>query len=82
VTRRRAETAVPTRGTGHHAQAVPIMLPTDWSPHQAAAVFEIVDELRERLWACYGLQIQQVLRAQRTTPITAVPHIDDADVPF
>jgi hypothetical protein len=73
---------VPTLGTTHHAQAVPIMLPTDWSPEQAAAVFEILDELREQLWARYGLQIQQVLREQRTAPITAAPHIDDADVPF
>jgi hypothetical protein len=80
--RRRAVPIASTQGTGHHTQAVPIMLPTDWSPEQAAAVFEILDELRERLWACYGLQIQQVLREQRTAPITAAPHIDDANVPF
>jgi hypothetical protein len=80
--RRHAVPNAPTQGTGHHAQAVPIMLPTDWSPHQAAAVFEILDELRERLWASYSLQIQQALREQRTAPITAAHQIDDADVPF
>jgi hypothetical protein len=58
------------------------MLPTDWSPEQAVAVFEILDELRERIWARYGLQIQQVLRDQRSTAITAAADIDDADVPF
>ena len=60
-----------------------ITLPCDWSPEQAVAVFEILDELRERVWARYGLQIQQVLRAQqRTTASTAADDFDDADVPF
>lgn len=44
-----------------------ITLPTGWSPEQALAVFEIVDELRELLWHHYGGQIQQALRAQRST---------------
>ena len=43
---------------------MPMTLPTDWSPEQAVAVFEILDELRERVWVHYGLQIQQVLRRQ------------------
>ena len=61
-----------------------IALPTDWSPEQAVAVFEILDELREHIWAHYGLQIQQVLREQRRTMIPAADgtDIDDADVPF
>jgi hypothetical protein len=63
--------------------AVSIQLPTDWSPEQAVAVFEILDELRERVWAHYGLQIQHVLRAQRCfTAPTPADDIDDADVPF
>ena len=61
-----------------------IALPTDWSPEQAVAVFEILDELREHIWAHYGLQIQQVLREQRSTMIPAADgiDIDDAEVPF
>ena len=31
------------------AAVVPIALPTDWSPEQAVAVFEILDQLRERV---------------------------------
>ncbi|MEI8267835.1 MAG: hypothetical protein WCI59_19070 [Betaproteobacteria bacterium] len=43
-----------------------------------------LDELREHVWARYGLQIQQVLRDERSTAITAAGDIaiDDADVPF
>ena len=68
----------------HPVAAGKIALPTDWSPEQAVAVFAILDELRERIWAHYGLQIQQVLREQRSTMIPAADgtDIDDADVPF
>ena len=53
--------------TQHRAAAKPITLPTHWSPEQAAAVFEMLDELREHVWARYGLQIQQVLRDAHST---------------
>ena len=80
MTRRRA---VPTAIARHPGAAVSITLPTDWSPEQAVAVFEILDELRERVWARYGLQIQHVLREQRcTTRPNAADNIDDADVPL
>ncbi|MBC7482731.1 MAG: hypothetical protein H7337_12710 [Rhizobacter sp.] len=61
-----------------------ITLPTHWSPEQAVAVFEILDDLREHVWARYGLQIQQVLRDERSTKVSAAGgiDIDDADVPF
>ena len=59
-----------------------ITLPTHWSPEQAVAVFEILDELREHVWARYGLQIQQVLRDQRSTAAPTAHDIDKADVPF
>ena len=70
--------------TGHRLAAGQVTLPTHWSPEQAVAVFEILDELRDRIWERYGLQIQQVLRDQRSTAIPAADDIaiDDADVPF
>ena len=70
--------------TQHRVTAGSITLPTHWSPEQAVAVFEILDELREHVWARYGLQIQQVLRDQCSTAVTAAGDIsiDEADVPF
>jgi hypothetical protein len=70
--------------TRHRVAAGSITLPTHWSPEQAVAVFEILDELREHVWARYGLQIQRVLRDQRTTahPAAGDIDIDEADVPF
>ena len=57
---------------------------THWSPEQAVAVFEILDELREYVWARYGVQIQQVLCNERGTAARAADDIsiDEADVPF
>ena len=68
----------------HRMAAGSITLPTHWSPEQAAAVFEILEDLREHVWARYGLQIQQVLRDERSTAVPAADDIaiDDADVPF
>ena len=37
--------------TRHRVAAGSIALPTHWSPEQAVAVFEILDELREHVWA-------------------------------
>jgi hypothetical protein len=70
--------------TRHRVVAGSITLPTHWSPEQAVAVFEILDELREHVWACYGLQIQQVLRDERGTAVPAAGDIDidETDVPF
>ena len=61
-----------------------ITLPTNWSPEQAVAVFEILDDLREHVWARYGMQIQQVLCDERGTALPAAGDIDidEADVPF
>ena len=70
--------------TRQRVTAGSITLPTHWSPEQAAAVFEILVELREQVWACYGLQIQQVLRDERSMAVRAADDIsiDEADVPF
>ena len=70
--------------TRHRVAAGSITLPTHWSPEQAVAVFEILDDLREHVWARYGMQIQQVLCDERGTAVPAAGDIDidEADVPF
>ena len=83
MTRRRAAPA-DIDFTRHRVAAGSITLPTHWTPEQAVAVFEILDELREHIWARYGVQIQQVLRDERSTADLAAGDIDidEADVPF
>jgi hypothetical protein len=45
--------------------ATAVVIPTLWTPEQALAVFELLDELRDRLWSLYGPQIQALLRDQQ-----------------
>ena len=41
------------------------VVPDDWTPEQALAVFELLDDLREVICARYLFDMQQVLRQDR-----------------
>ena len=44
-----------------------VVIPTTWTPEQARAVFELLDELADRLWALHGSQIQDLLEQEQGT---------------
>ena len=48
-------------------------LPTHWTPAQATAVFEVLDDLLESVWRRYGVQIQKVQRRDRIVKTSAIP---------
>ncbi len=48
-------------------EGIDFLIDANWTPEQAAAVFELIDDLREQIWRRYGAQIQAVLREQRGT---------------
>ena len=52
------------------------LLPDHWSPKQALAAFELLDLLREELWAHYGREIQRAIRRDR------VPAADPRQLPI
>ena len=59
------------------------IVPTHWTPAQALAVFEILDVLRDQLWASYGPKIQRAMRKdQRTTRPKTRRAIDQRHFPF
>ena len=62
--------------------AIPIALPTYWTPEQAIAVFELVDDLRETIWSIYQTNLQDLTRQQRQSPAIDRIEIDDDDLPF
>ena len=41
------------------------LINTDWTPEQAWAVVELLDDLRERIWNHYLIPIQDLLREER-----------------
>jgi hypothetical protein len=57
-----------------------IELPAHWTPEQALAVFEVIDLLRDQIWAAYGPEIQRVLRDDRMTLQSSLPL--DPNEPF
>jgi hypothetical protein len=59
-------------------QGIPFLIPAHWSPEQALAVFELLDDLREQIWQHYQLQLLELLHEQR------LPHEDcpSLNLPF
>lgn len=45
----------------------------DWTPDQALAVVELLDDLRDRIWAHYELALFDFLREERGTPGEPLP---------
>ena len=62
---------------------IPFIIQDDWSPEQALAVVELLDDLREVIWNRYQLQLHEELREQRCTDIPPDSgSIDKTDPPF
>jgi hypothetical protein len=45
--------------------ANPLAIPTYWTPEQAIAVFELIDDLRETICALYLTDLQDMIHQQR-----------------
>lgn len=55
-----------------------LLINPHWSPDQALAVIELIDDLRDRIWAHYEIVLQQRLRDERITEY----NVDISDPPF
>jgi len=47
---------------------IPFKIPAYWTPEQAFAVVELLDDLRDRIWAHYGVQLLDQYREQYGPP--------------
>ncbi len=70
----------------HHAAGrpltVPLGVPLTWTPEEALAVYELIDDLRDLIVAIYQTRLLDLTRRQRQSgPIDRI-HIDDDDLPF
>jgi len=64
-------------------RGIPFIIQDDWSPEQALAVVELLDDLREVIWNRYQLQLHEQLRDQRCSSTTPSSRsIDETDPPF
>ena len=37
-----------------HLRPIPVEIPATWTPEQALAVFDLLDEIRDKIWSRYG----------------------------
>ena len=59
---------------------IPFAIPAYWTPDQALAVVELLDDLRELIWAHYGLQMIDEFR-QQNMPRGSDQHDTKHDAP-
>ena len=43
------------------------MIPDDWSPREALAVYEFIDKIRDEIWNRYELDLIKIMQAERST---------------
>ena len=46
---------------------IPFAIPAYWTPEQALAVVELLEDLRELIWSHYGAQLLEEYREQSTS---------------
>ena len=52
---------------------VSVAIPAGWTPEQAMAVLELLNDLRDALWAMHGDRIQHHLQQQQGPADTSAP---------
>ena len=57
-------------------------IPDYWTPEQALAVYELLDELKERILSCYEAQILDALREERASSALPKPRDPSSDRDF
>jgi hypothetical protein len=48
-----------------HLRPITVEIPATWTPEQALAAFDLLDELREKIWALYSCRLQDLLQEQQ-----------------
>jgi hypothetical protein len=48
-----------------HLRPTTVEIPVNWTAEQALAVYEMLEELREKIWARYSCQLQDLLAEQQ-----------------
>ena len=58
--------AAPPPAASKPLWATHVLIPTQWTPEQALAVFELLTDLRDAVASLYARQIQELLREQQS----------------
>ena len=77
-----ADGSMPRQPTPSLPLTVPLAVPAYWTPDEALAVFELIDDLRDRIWSIYRPDLQHLMDKQRQPAPGDPSHIDEDDLPF
>ena len=55
----------PPRPSSRSRFTIPFEIPAYWSPEQAFAVVELLDDLRTLIWAHYDVRLVELIQAER-----------------
>ncbi len=61
---------------------VPFGIPTTWSPGEALAIFELIDEMRDLIANIYGPTLTEAAREQYQSPPAKPGVISEDELPF
>lgn len=56
----------------------PLRIPDHWTPEQALAVYELIDEIRDAIWSRYQISLIELMQQERVT----IFEVDDDDLTF
>lgn len=59
-----------------------LLISADWTPDQALAVIELLDDLRDRIWVRYELALFELIRENRGGGRASEVSDDWSDEPF
>jgi hypothetical protein len=62
-----------TPSSSQRLLTIPFAIPAYWTPEQALAVVELLDDLRELIWAHYGMQVIDEAREQHQSGSDSQP---------
>lgn len=59
--------ASPPSPLSAHLRPLYVEIPATWTPEQALVVFELLDEIKDKIWSRYGVRLQDLLHEQQTS---------------
>jgi hypothetical protein len=65
-----------------HLRPITVDIPVTWTAEQALAVWEMLDQLREKIWVRYSHQLQDLLAEQLSYPVVDGDDVDSSDIDF
>jgi hypothetical protein len=65
-----------------HLRSITVEIPVTWTAEQALAVWDMLDQLREKIWARYSHQLQDLLAEQQSYPVVDRDDVGSSDIDF